>query len=189
MVTAKKGLKKAKSRLSKRSIVFLSIVGFLLLLIGVMRLRTYLIEEQAINELSESSEHIKILYDQMLTANADNVADSNFGNKCSESSVKIGKGRIVCWTGGVIILKNDIGLESAGRIMERSVIGNRLSSGTEANISDNQYYQGVSINYRSLYQDVICDGNYGQSHTKEWSYSISCRKDVPNFLPGYTVEK
>ncbi len=190
MVTTKKESKKVKQQLSKRSVVILSALGAVLLLVGIMWLNSNLEERRTLSELSELNTHMRALYNQMLTANTNNVASSDFGNKCSESSVEIGRGRIVCGVRGVIVLKNDIGLERAGRIMESSVMGNSLNSNAKANIYNSQYFEGVSLDYVSPYHGIVCDGSYGQSTaTKQWSYSLSCRKDVPDFLPSYTIEK
>lgn len=188
MVKQKKKARLPKSKHNKRLVIAASIIGVLLLAAGGLWLRSYLVEKVSIGELSRLSEDVEGIYARLLEASGGNIASSQYGNNCSESSVEIGKGRIVCWTGGVIRLKQDVGLKTASNSMEDSVKGSALGSNTEAVTSSSQYYTGVSIKYRSPYKDVICDGSYGQNtNTRTWSYSVSCRKTVPNFLPGYTV--
>lgn len=181
---------KAPAKLSRSLIVLISIAGFLLLLIGVFWLGSYVREKQTISELSVASIEVKRIYDHMLGLTGEEVKASTFENKCSEASVEIGRGRIVCAAEGSIVLKADIGLEKAAQVLETSASDNLLNSNSKANIYNQNSYSVVSIGYKSPYKDMTCDGSYSQIlSTKLWSYTIGCRKDVPDFLPGYTVEK
>ncbi len=190
MPNAKKKVQKPKFELSKMSMIVAMSAGMLLLVAGGLWLRSHVVEKQSLDELSDLSNHVQSLYAKLVDANNGNIVNSHFGNTCSESSVEIGNGRIVCWTGGTVVLKEDVGLEAAAAAIEVVANDSLIGSDAKAVVSDSQYYKGVSVDYKSSYADVVCSGSYGQNATTgRWSYSVACRKEVSNFLPGYTVEK
>lgn len=97
-------------------------------------------------------------------------------------------GETSCGTGGSITLKQDRGLEEARNELSNALIGSSINSGEKIQVYKSEYFSAVTVKLKTVSKDISCDGHYGESSaTQLWSYSISCRKSVPDLLTGYVV--
>lgn len=187
MANAKKKVKKAKIKPSRRSIIFASLAGVLLLVVGGYWLRSYLTEKQALAELSTAGKELRIVYNNILELNKDNIENSHFQDDCSVSNASWLEQKISCGPSGNVELKTPIDLEEAAELVADSIQGNGLGLRVE-DIVTGQNSVGVSTGVNEA--GIKCYVGYSQnSLTDAWSYGLVCRKTVPNFLPGYTVEE
>lgn len=189
MANAKKKVKKSKFKLSKRSIIFASIAGALVLVLGGFWLQSYLVEKQTLADLSDANKELRIVYDNILELNKDSIDSSYYRDDCSVSNVSWMEQRVSCGPSGRVVM--------AGA-QEPSEVRNNLAkvdknSGLnmkDITISNQTEVTSISANLESKLEGVNCYVGYGKNQlTNQWEYWMTCRKDVPNFLPGYTVEQ
>lgn len=187
MVIAKKKAKTAKLKLNKLSIVVISIVGVVVLVIGGLWLRSYLIEKQAINELVSAGDKLKAVYNNLLTQTEGNTAHIFFRYDCSMSNVNWLEQKISCGPSGNITVKEAlIDFDNVAQNLTQLTKG----SGFDINPVDVEVGQdSVSIAVE-FSKDIRCHISYSQNTLNhEWSYSLVCRKNVDRVLPGYVVEE
>lgn len=190
MATKKKVKKKSNKKLTSDVIIVLSVIGIVFVCFFGFWLKSYIPERKSLSELADVGKNLEVVYNKLLAVNDGNVQDSYFGHECSEASVEIGRGQIVCSVVGMVTLKHDDSLERAKQVLEQTVNSSGLNLHEQGKIYNGEYYSAVTLVYKSPYDVVDCDGHYAQSNlSKKWIYSISCRKTVPDFLPGYTIEK
>lgn len=179
-----------KKKASSTKILLICIPAVILLGVFGFWFNYYLVQRATLEELSNVSRDVQLIYGSIIKANGDNVETSYFRHECSEASVEIGRGQIVCATVGTVILKQGQKLEIAGQVLEDTVRENALDAEKQAQVNNDQYYSAASLEYTSPYKGVTCSGHYAQSSSsKKWAYTIGCRKIVSDFLPGYAIEK
>jgi|GEM_PF-5383725 len=186
MAKAKKNTKTAKYKLNKRLIIVMSVVGVLLLIGAGFWLQSYFVEKQTIADLSAVNKELRIIYDNVLELNKDNVSGSYFRDNCSVSNVNWLEQKKSCGPSGNVILKSAVNLEGAKKILAESIQGSKLGlSANDLNTGQDLIGGSTGTNEKG----IKCYVGYSKDNvTDAWSYGFMCRKEVPDFLPGYTIE-
>lgn len=179
MSSKRKSEKKEKLILNRWSIVAVTMFGILSIVLLAVWISYFLSEKRSLAELSSAGTDLKVVYGQIANKYEDTSAQSHFRYECHESSTEIGKGRIVCGPNATIYLKGTVSeqdlKDSVGAIVKGSGLFQGVSSGSSS-------AQGISLSFSHGSTDCYLSGN-----SKE--ISVYCIKTVPDFLPGYTVEK
>lgn len=181
-------IKTTKKKLNRITILLVCIPGVILLGAFALWLNFYLGERKTLSELSIAGKNLEAVYNNLLAANPVIVTGSYFHYDCSVSHMSWLTQQISCGPHG------DITLGEASRDIEEEV--KVLAKAAEGTIFETKA-QDISVSADSAEittqaagSKVPCYISYSKgSFDNTWGYSLVCRKVVPNFLPGYAVEK
>lgn len=186
MVSVKK---KTKFRPSKRLIILFSIASVALLLIGGLRLSSYVLEKQVLTELSRASSELKVVYNNIVENNKGNILSSYFRDNCSIGHTSWLEERVSCGPSGRIVLKSASEIDLVQQNLSSST-KNSVFSATEPVVNDVSGKTSAGIDLESSTVNTNCYAGYGKNQLdNNWYYWMTCRKDVRSVLPGYTVEE
>lgn len=186
MATVKKKIKTGKYRLSKSTIIFVSILGVMLLLIGALALKSYLVERQTLAELVSVGKELKIIYNNLLEYNKGNTAGSYFRNDCSIGHTSWLEERVSCGPSGRIVLQEP---SEIGAIKNNLIKVDKNSELRSTTLTSNGQSE-VNVNLELSGMDIKCYAGYSKNQLSgRWEYWMTCRKEVPRVLPNYTIEK
>ncbi len=179
---------------SKRS--FLNVVKkhpilvsiFCIALVGIMSTFIYRYYEQqkTLNDLQAVSKELRVIYQNILEENMGDVSVSYFRNECSFAYVGPYSKSISCGLGADIALNKDISTRVAGQVIRSAINDSKLNPGSDVDIEE----RTASIDLNPGQNGVRCYIAYGKdTSNNSWGYHLSCRRSVPDFLPGYVVKE
>ena len=180
---------KSSKKPSRRNLILIGIVTLALCFIAATMILKVLNQQRDMRELDAAGKDLRLIYDELIELNKDNISSSTFGKECSESSVKYGRGDITCGVYGSIYLFKGVSLDEAAAALVRAVNNNGRNYNIMPSISDTQYHKGVSLRYELGFKEAGCFATYEKNALDDgWHFFFGCNKSVPDFLPGYAIE-
>lgn len=145
-------------------------------------------QQQTIRDLDSASKELRVIYDKLVELNGDNVVKTDWSKECEEASVKYRRGQVSCGIDGRITLGSDIGFSQADTLIIRSLERSSFHKNQEPIGSISEDSSNLRFALSSMWQGTYCSISYYKNMLDDmWNYNISCRKQVPDFLPGYLV--
>ena len=173
---------------NKKLIVISVLLGILAIIFISLKFKQGYEQQQTMRDLDAAGKELRVIYDKLVELNGDNVVKTDWSKECEEASAKYRRGQVSCGIDGRITVSSDIGFGQTETLIIRSLDGSSFYKNQESIGSISEDSSNLRFALNSTWQGIYCYISYYKNMLDDmWRYNISCRKQVPDFLPGYLI--
>lgn len=181
----RKNSKNTRKKFLKMFIIaVVSVIACILLFLLVTNLAA---RKSQLNSLNSASDDLYRLYAKILKDPSIVQGNGSYAKKCFQASAKFSEGTITCGGDGQATLGDNSSYDS-----QREDSINLIKRSTDftytavENIHNDKTdsIEGFAIHFTHNKTGILCELTL-----ESLQYQMSCLETVPDFLPGYTIEK
>jgi hypothetical protein len=159
------------------------------LIFTTLKIQSFAEQQRSLGDLQFASQALKPVYDGLLADNKNDIQGTYYENRCTYSYRGSYAKSISCGPLGVIKIKSDTTISSAEKMITENTHQNIIFTGHEPKIQTWSTKPSVVMEsdmFKS--KEITCYVLWSQrDEEKVHVYTLGCRKQVPDFLPGYKI--
>lgn len=141
------------------------------------------------DSLNSASDDLHQLYSKLVNDLKIDTNTATFSKRCGQSSAKYHTGTITCGPRGRFLRPVSYDALASSDDLKSNIQKNTTFEKVEVNRFDSSDDRWTAINFVHAATGIECFVDLVDNGSSSTEYRLGCNETVPDFLPGYTVEK